>query len=149
MIMKNCIESSVFTCAAADDVGEIGLCIALESGVTADALTVGLAADLLLLADAVVLAEVVAFVHADKVARAGRHLGESGFALAAVAVVAGLEEADAVGRADGGVGGVAARVRAVRLDRCARTFRRRVRRAGKTARLLCVRLFNSLQFITI
>lgn len=130
----------MFTCTTTDDVGEIGLSIALESRVTADALAVRFAADLLLLAHAVVLAEVVALVHTDEVVGVGWHLGEAGFALATVAVVAGLEQADAVSGADGGVGGVTARVGAVGLERSARTFGRRIRRARKAVGLLCVGL---------
>jgi hypothetical protein len=63
---------------------------------------------------AIVLAEVVAFVHASEVGRTvGRYGRETGLTLAAVHVGAGHEEADAVDGADGLVGGGTAGVGAI------------------------------------
>ena len=104
----------------------------------------GLARDPVLAALAVVFAKVVALVHAAEIRRiVQRHGAEAGLAFAAVGVGAGLEEAHSVGRADGLVGGIAARIGAFRLERRSGQFGRRVGRARQTTRLLGVGLISS------
>ena len=129
--------------ASADDVGEVGLRFALQTRVRADTLTVRLSSDFLFLADAVVLAEVVALVHTLEVLGFRRNRSESGFAFAAVRVVGGLEQTEAVDRANGLILFIVARIGAVGFAGGSGDLGRCIRRARRAARLLSARLIRS------
>ena len=116
--------------------------LTLQARVAASALTVGFTSDSLFSTLAVVLTKVVAFVHAGEIA-VGVVGRESCFAFASVRVVAGLEEAHSIDRANGGVGRVGARVCTFRFEGGTGRLCCRVGRARKARSLLSVRLVSA------
>lgn len=132
------------TGTATDDVSKVGMRLALEPCEASGAQTKRFASGSVLATLAVVLAKVVALVHTQELDQVvGWHRSETRLALAAVRVVGRLEQADTVRRADGLIGGIAARIGALDLECGTRHFRRGIRRARDAARLLAVRLVRA------